>query len=189
MQPTRRADSRADWTAGNSSDTKIPMIASTTSSSTKVKPFVDGRFQSMRNLRTRKRAVLELQAGATAFAQTRKRCGRVRHKNSCRKTRHGTDLTQEDLVDKPTGPVDEYPIPGRSSDSRWKPNRRLLDSGKCVGTCRNNGKKIDDKAESTSPQTDLNDSHRTQRPGRLGIAPKFPVHATGRNTRHDTLDR
>src|SRR4029079_8715274 len=33
----RRADSRADWTAGNSSATRTPMMAITTSSSTRVK--------------------------------------------------------------------------------------------------------------------------------------------------------
>jgi hypothetical protein len=37
-QLIRRADSRADWTAGNSNDTSTPMMAMTTSSSTSVNP-------------------------------------------------------------------------------------------------------------------------------------------------------
>jgi len=37
-QLIRRADSRADWIAGNNSATKTPMMAITTKSSTKVKP-------------------------------------------------------------------------------------------------------------------------------------------------------
>jgi hypothetical protein len=35
----RRAASRADWTAGNKSEIKTAMIAITTSSSIKVKPY------------------------------------------------------------------------------------------------------------------------------------------------------
>src|SRR4051794_40909566 len=38
MHCVRRADSRADCTAGNSSDTSTPMIAITTSNSTSVNP-------------------------------------------------------------------------------------------------------------------------------------------------------
>src|SRR4051812_6070543 len=43
LHDKRRADSRADWTAGSNSATRTPMIAITTSNSTKVNAY-RGKF-------------------------------------------------------------------------------------------------------------------------------------------------
>ena len=48
----RRPDSRADWTAGSSKPTSMPMIAMTTKSSTRVKP---GLWRSRRDMGERHR--------------------------------------------------------------------------------------------------------------------------------------
>jgi hypothetical protein len=55
----RRADSRADWTAGNSRLTKTPMMAMTTNSSISVNPALERGLAGIRRLFVFMRFVLE----------------------------------------------------------------------------------------------------------------------------------